>query len=113
MCPLLGSGHVDAGISIQVTQEFLETVESNVLSQRPAWRVDAAKVNPLCVSVMLMSDHSMFPLGMCKEACSISVEIKPKCGFLPHSEFIAEDNAIKKSVTRFQMHQALKLNQGK
>lgn len=113
MCPLLGSGHVDAGISIQVTQEFLETVESNVLSQRPAWRVDAAKVNPLCVSVMLMSDHSMFPLGMCKEACSISVEIKPKCGFLPHSEFITEDNAVKKSVTRFQMHQALKLNQGK
>ncbi|XP_009792964.1 inositol-pentakisphosphate 2-kinase-like [Nicotiana sylvestris] len=113
MCPLLGPGHVDAGISIQVTQEFLETVESNVLSQRPAWRVDAAKVNPLCDSVMLMSDHSMFPLGMCKEACSISVEIKPKCGFLPHSEFITEDNAVKKSVTRFQMHQALKLNQGK
>ncbi|KAK6784370.1 hypothetical protein RDI58_017825 [Solanum bulbocastanum] len=113
MCPLLGSRHVDGGTSIHVTPEFLEAVENNVLQQRPAWRVDATKVNPLCDSVMLMSDHSVFPLGMCKEACSISVEIKPKCGFLPQSEFITEDNDIKRSVTRFKMHQALKLNQEK
>ncbi|KAK4342499.1 hypothetical protein RND71_038315 [Anisodus tanguticus] len=80
MCSLLGFEHVDAGISIHVTREFLETVENNVLQQRPSSRVDATK---------------------------------PKCGFLPHSEFITEDNAIKRSVTRFQMHQALKLNQEK
>ncbi|KAH0744693.1 hypothetical protein KY290_032686 [Solanum tuberosum] len=113
MCPLLGSRHVEAGTSIHVTPEFLEAVENNVLQQRPAWRVDATKVNPLCDSVMLMSDLSVFPLGMCKEACSISVEIKPKCGFLSQSEFITEDNDIKRSVTRFKMHQALKLNQEK
>ncbi|XP_034675060.1 inositol-pentakisphosphate 2-kinase-like isoform X3 [Vitis riparia] len=35
----------------------------------------------------------------------------PKCGFLPFSRFIAEGNAIKKSVTRFRMHQILKLHQ--
>uniref|UniRef100_M1BB27 Inositol-pentakisphosphate 2-kinase n=1 Tax=Solanum tuberosum TaxID=4113 RepID=M1BB27_SOLTU len=62
MCPLLGSRHVDAGTSIHVTPEFLEAVENNVLQQRPAWRVDATKVNPLCDSVMLMSDLSVFPL---------------------------------------------------
>ena len=36
---------------------------------------------------------------------------QPKCGFLPFSRFIAEGNAIKKSVTRFRMHQILKLHQ--
>ncbi|KAK4351948.1 hypothetical protein RND71_027466 [Anisodus tanguticus] len=113
MCPLLGSKNVDAGIHIPVTREFLEIVDNNVLCQRPSWRVDAAKVNPLCDSVLLISDHSLFPPGKVKKDYCISVEIKPKCGFLPLSEFIAPDNTIKRSVTRFQMHQALKLHQGK
>lgn len=38
---------------------------------------------------------------------------QPKCGFLPLSSFIAEENNVKRSVTRFKMHQALKLLQGK
>lgn len=37
---------------------------------------------------------------------------QPKCGFLPVSRFVSEETAIKKRVTRFEMHQALKLNQG-
>ncbi|PHT98847.1 Inositol-pentakisphosphate 2-kinase IPK1 [Capsicum chinense] len=113
MCSLLGSKNVDAGIHIPVTREFLETVDNNVLCHRPSWRVDAAKVNPLCDSVLLISDHSLFPRGTLKNDFCISVEIKPKCGFLPLSEFIAPENTIKRSVTRFQMHQALKLHQGK
>ncbi|KAL6011382.1 Inositol-pentakisphosphate 2-kinase [Asimina triloba] len=66
---LLGSEHIDAG-------EFLESVEKNVFSQRPAWRVDAAKVNTLCESALLMSDHSFFPQGNLKDAICIAVEIK-------------------------------------
>lgn len=46
-----------------MTREFLETVDNNVLCQRPSWRVDAAMVNPLCDSVLLISDHSLFPRG--------------------------------------------------
>ncbi|KAG8377825.1 hypothetical protein BUALT_Bualt08G0073900 [Buddleja alternifolia] len=151
MCPLLGPEHVDSGIRVPVSREFLEAVESNVLCQRPSWRVDAAKVNTLCDSVLVIADHSIFPHGsftllqfystvrhlflyrscysflsliMYKETCSVvsgifkedfcvSIEIKPKGGFLPTSEFIAEENAIKRSVTRFKMHQTLKLHQGK
>ncbi|XP_075495402.1 inositol-pentakisphosphate 2-kinase-like [Primulina tabacum] len=115
MCPLLGSEHVDAGIRVLVSREFLEAVENRVLHSRPSWRVDEAKVNPLCDSVLLIADHSIFPLvsGMFKEDFCISVEIKPKCGFLPTSQFIAEENALKKRITRFQMHQALRLHQGK
>ncbi|GAA0183646.1 kinase [Lithospermum erythrorhizon] len=113
MCPLLGPEHVDAGVPVYASREFLEAVERNVLCQRPSWRVDAAKVNALNDFVILMSDHSVFPRRIIKEALSISVELKPKCGFLPTSEFIAKGNAIKRSVTRFRMHQALKLLQGK
>ncbi|KAI3464923.1 hypothetical protein Pfo_021586 [Paulownia fortunei] len=115
MCPLLGSEHVDAGIRVHVSREFLEAVDNKVLCQRPSWRVDAAKVNPLCDSVLLIADHSIFPhvSGIFKEDFCISVEIKPKSGFLPISEFIAEENAVKKRITRFKMHQALKLHQGK
>ncbi|CAL5384066.1 unnamed protein product [Camellia sinensis] len=56
-----------------------------------------------------------WPLVRCmcnlKGKFSISVEVKPKCGFLPDSRFISEENAIKKRITRFKMHQSLKLHQ--
>ncbi|GMN35580.1 hypothetical protein TIFTF001_005377 [Ficus carica] len=84
--PLLGSKYVDAGIRIPVSTEFLETIETNVIHQRPVWRVDAAKVDTHCDSVLLLSDHSLFPSG--------------------------EGNAIKRSVPRYRMHQALKLHEG-
>ncbi|PSS31320.1 Inositol-pentakisphosphate 2-kinase [Actinidia chinensis var. chinensis] len=109
--PLLGSGHVDPGIRVLVTREFLESVEKNVLCQRPSWRVDAAKVNTLNNSALLISDHSVFPHGNLKRGFCISVEIKPKCGFLPVSRFISEGNAIKKRISRFKMHQSLKLRE--
>ncbi|XP_031129608.1 inositol-pentakisphosphate 2-kinase-like [Ipomoea triloba] len=113
MCPLLGSEHVDAGIRILVSREFLEEVEKNVLRKRPTWRVDAAKVNLRSDSILLMSDHSIFPHVTPQEELCICVEIKPKCGFLPVSEFIIESNALKRRTTRFKMHQALKFHQGK
>ncbi|CAJ2675632.1 unnamed protein product [Trifolium pratense] len=112
MKPLLGSKYVDAGTHILVTKEFLETVEKNVLSQRPASRVDDSRVDTQCDFGLLMSDHSIFPHGNQESIPSISVEIKPKCGFLPLSTFISEGTAIKKRVTRFEMHQALKLQRG-
>ncbi|XP_022880009.1 inositol-pentakisphosphate 2-kinase-like [Olea europaea var. sylvestris] len=115
MCPLLGSKHVDAGIRVLVSREFLEAVENKVLCQRPSRRVHDAKVNPLCDSVLLITDHSIFPhvSGIIKNDFCLSVEIKPKCGFLPILEFIAPENAVKTSISRFEMYQALKMNQGK
>lgn len=112
MIPLLGSEHIDAGLRVTVTREFLESVEHKVLSQRPSSRIDAAGVNTQCDTALIISDHSIFPRGVLKEEFCISVEIKPKCGFLPFSRFIAEENSAKRSVTRFKMHQALKLHQG-
>ncbi|XP_021759941.1 inositol-pentakisphosphate 2-kinase-like isoform X1 [Chenopodium quinoa] len=113
MIPLLGSEFVDPGVKILVSREFLELVERNVLSQRPGWRVSAASVDCGADSVLLMSDHSVFPQGTSKGKPCLSVEIKPKWGFLPSSSFIADENAIKKNVSRFKMHQVLKLQQQK
>lgn len=48
---------------VHASREFLETVEQNVNCQRPASRVDAAKVDTECDYVLLMSDHSLFPSG--------------------------------------------------
>eukprot|EP00892_Ulva_mutabilis_P005549 jgi/Ulvmu1/3366/UM156_0023.1 len=41
-----------------------------------------------------------------------SVEIKPKCGFVPDSPFIHPDNRVKHNICRYQLHQHLKLQQG-
>ncbi|CAL9202444.1 unnamed protein product [Musa hybrid cultivar] len=108
----LDSKHVDAGILVHVSKEFLEAVEGNIKSQRPPWRVDASKIDVLHESALLISDHSIIS-GTPKHDLCIAVEIKPKCGFLPSSEYIVEANAVKKHVTRFKMHQFLKLHQGK
>uniref|UniRef100_A0A0R0JB49 Inositol-pentakisphosphate 2-kinase n=1 Tax=Glycine max TaxID=3847 RepID=A0A0R0JB49_SOYBN len=112
MKPLLGPKYVDAGMLVEVPREFLELVEKNVIRQRPAWRVDNARVDMHRGSVLLMSDHSVFTHGNLGSSPCISVEIKPKCGFIPLSRFISEGTAIKRRITRFQMHQALKLHQG-
>ncbi|XVF08496.1 hypothetical protein REPUB_Repub07fG0008200 [Reevesia pubescens] len=43
--PLLGPKHVDASICARVTKEFLESVEKNVNSKRPVWRVNSVQVD--------------------------------------------------------------------
>lgn len=48
-------------VRVLVTKEFLESVEKNVSSHRLAWRVDASQVDTNCNSVLIISDHSMFP----------------------------------------------------
>ncbi|CAL5223185.1 g5659 [Coccomyxa viridis] len=44
---------------------------------------------------------------------TICLELKPKCGFLPTSPCIHPGHSIKRRVPRFQLHQQLKLAQGK
>ena len=51
-------------IHVLVSREFLEAVDNKVLCQRPSWRVDAARINSLHDSVLLISDHSVFPQCM-------------------------------------------------
>ncbi|XP_018447056.1 inositol-pentakisphosphate 2-kinase [Raphanus sativus] len=111
MRPLLGHKHVNPGMRLLVAKEFLESVENIVTSQRPSWRADAACVDTNRNSVLLMDDLTLFAHGRVEDKPCLSVEIKPKCGFLPSSSFIAQENVIKKGKTRFEMHQVLKLQE--
>ncbi|KAK8683756.1 hypothetical protein V6N13_039806 [Hibiscus sabdariffa] len=110
MSPLLGPLHVDAGMRVHVTKEFLLSVEKNVTCRRPACRIDSSHVDVNRDSVLIISDHSVFMNGTLKGGPCITVEIKPKCGFLPISRFISEETAVKRTTTRFKMHQELKLH---
>ncbi|CAM0902185.1 unnamed protein product [Alopecurus aequalis] len=107
----LGANHVDGGVRALVSKEFLEIVGKNVLSSRPAWRVNASTIDSDADSALLISDHSLFT-GKPRGSSCIAVEIKAKCGFLPSSEYISKENSIKKQVTRYTMHQHLKFHQG-
>lgn len=107
----LGANHVDGGVRARVSKEFLEIVGNNVLSSRPAWRVNASAIDTNADSALLISDHSLFSGKPSGNSC-IAVEIKAKCGFLPSSEYISKENSIKKRVTRYKMHQHLKFHQG-
>ncbi|XP_072961241.1 inositol-pentakisphosphate 2-kinase IPK1-like isoform X1 [Typha angustifolia] len=111
MSHYLGAKHIDGGIRVLVSTDFLEFVEINVQNHRPSCRVDATKIDTLSDSALLISDHSVFT-GTPRDSVCIAVEIKPKCGFLPSSEYISKANCIKKCVTRYRMHQLLKLHHG-
>jgi inositol-pentakisphosphate 2-kinase len=107
----LGANHVDGGVCVGVSRDFLELVEKNVLDSRPAWRVNASSIDNTADAALLIADHSLFS-GNPRGSSCIAVEIKAKCGFLPSSEYISKENYIKKQVTRYKMHQHLKFHQG-
>ncbi|CAL5014368.1 unnamed protein product [Urochloa decumbens] len=107
----LGANHVDGGVRVGVSGDFLELVEKNVLNSRPAWRVNASSIDKTADAGLLIADHSLFS-GNPRGSDCIAVEIKAKCGFLPSSEYISKENSIKKQVTRYKMHQHLKFHQG-
>ncbi|GLJ09623.1 hypothetical protein SUGI_0112930 [Cryptomeria japonica] len=109
--PLLGSDHVDPGTLVCVSKEFLEALDQNIYKKRPEWRIRDTRINLQSGYALLMSDHATFSQGLDGAAPCISVEIKPKCGFLPCSSFISSENHLKRLVSRFAMHQHLKLSQ--
>jgi inositol-pentakisphosphate 2-kinase len=114
--PLLGQEHVDAGVLVYLTPEFLETVNHDVAEKRPEWRQKDAHLDLTGGTALLITDHSSFytvPGRVEDLPPTITVEIKPKWGCLPTAGTISEENNIKKHVSRFSMHQHLKLKQSK
>jgi inositol-pentakisphosphate 2-kinase len=114
--PLLGQEHVDAGVLVYLTPEFLETVNHDIAEKRPEWRQKDAHLDLTGGTALLITDHSSFytvPGRVEDLPPTITVEIKPKWGCLPTAGTISEENNIKKHVSRFSMHQHLKLKQGK
>ncbi|CAM6117342.1 unnamed protein product [Calypogeia fissa] len=114
--PLLGEEHVDPGTLVHIESSFIEALGCHIDSMRPTWRAESGSLEVLTGVGLLISDHTYFPTpaGTVEaSSATISVELKPKCGFLPSTTFITEEDSIKKSLSRFTMHQQLKFHQGK
>ncbi|KAI9089270.1 hypothetical protein K1719_029549 [Acacia pycnantha] len=60
----------------QVVKSHAPLTEHEHECQRPAFRVDTAQIDMYSDSVVLMSDHSLFPYGSLEANLCISVEIK-------------------------------------
>jgi inositol-pentakisphosphate 2-kinase len=58
--PLLGQEHVDAGVLVYLTPEFLETVNHDIAEKRPEWRQKDAHLDLTGGTALLITDHSSF-----------------------------------------------------
>ncbi|KAG5456188.1 MAG: inositol-pentakisphosphate 2-kinase-domain-containing protein, partial [Olpidium bornovanus] len=91
---------------VPVTPAFLETLADRIRPARPTKRLHR-DVDCSATWATLCADHTVFTRH--KGEPTLSVEIKPKWGFLPTSRFMHPELAPAKSATcRFCMHQALK-----
>ncbi|CAM6091124.1 unnamed protein product [Calypogeia fissa] len=115
--PLLGEEHVDAGTLVHIGSSFIEALDCHI-DQLSSSQIDVHP--PLDKDLYLWRDSSCsktvvyaFMQALCKRPLPPYVELKPKCGFLPSTTFITEEDSIKKSLSRFTMHQQLKFHQGK
>ncbi|KAI4374969.1 hypothetical protein MLD38_012898 [Melastoma candidum] len=61
MKPLLGAKHIDAGIQVHASKEFMEKTKKNVNRSHQSWCIRASEVDTLGTYVLLISDHSLFP----------------------------------------------------
>jgi len=122
LTPLLGQSLADAGDLVHVDAQFLAAVSAAAYPTRPPARTAGADVDQSASFALLLHDHNSPPdphrggagggAGAAGgggggtptnlRAPVFSVEIKPKCGFIPAASVCA------RGVSRFQMHQALK-----
>ena len=106
LLPLLGERGAAAGTLVVVPAESAHAL-SCVAAGGVAVDTDE---DGRCVCVLL-PDHSRFPWQPSSfSPPAVTVELKPKCGFLP--EVLGAQHCAKRFVTRFEMHQHLKLSRG-
>ena len=106
LVPLLGERAAAAGTLVTAPAEFVQALSRAA----PGGIVADTDEEGRCVCVLL-PDHTHFPvrvLGVTPPV--VTVELKPKCGFLPNVR--AAQRCAKRSVTRFAMHQRLKVKDG-
>ncbi|XP_070559550.1 inositol-pentakisphosphate 2-kinase-like isoform X2 [Ptychodera flava] len=112
MMPLIGQEYVCHRELVEISKDFLQQVHQRFQHMRPKSRL-STKVNCNCRFAVKSPDFCQLLDQNSEDDTTFCVEIKPKCGFLPVSDLISEDNSIKKSVCRFCMHQRLKVKEGK
>ena len=125
MLPLMGGRYVHLGKGIFVPEDFASAMNGICRGCRPEQRLDK-EINEGCHSGVLMPDLCFLPsppqtdsneenhnYGMKTLNPTFSVEIKPKCGFLPTSPFIDATRSAKYTVCSYCMLQKTKVKEGK
>ncbi|RKP12135.1 inositol-pentakisphosphate 2-kinase [Piptocephalis cylindrospora] len=92
--PLLGPSVVPPSLLVRVHHDFLQELGAIILPQRPVHRRNQ--------DILTSQAHAtlMPDLIMLSADPSLSLEIKPKWGFIPRSRNITEDRIIKRSICR-------------
>ena len=125
MLPLMGGHYVHLGKAISVPEDFPLAMNEICRGSRPEHRLNK-EIDEGCHAGVLMPDLCFLPslpqavsteenyiYSMKTMNPTFSVEIKPKCGFLPTSPFIDPTRAIKYSVCSYCMLQRTKVKEGK
>ncbi|EFA81684.1 hypothetical protein PPL_05678 [Heterostelium album PN500] len=128
MLPLIGSKYVYPGVLfvylliswfnnkllqtvIQLNRDFLSQLDEQIYNDRPTHRRNN-RLNIECKRGLLILDLTLLTTGGVG-GTSISVEIKPKCGFVTQSKYQSSSTKpIKSHTCRYCMHQYLKLKDG-
>lgn len=94
---------IDIGTPYSITKEFVEQMSETFEPLRLKWRRQESVIQENSRICQIHENH-------CSHG-TYTVEIKPKCGFLPTSPIVSE-SSYKKHVSRFQMMQVTKLYTG-
>ncbi|KAG8436253.1 hypothetical protein GDO86_007378 [Hymenochirus boettgeri] len=110
MKQFLGENFVHQGEVVKLPLDFLKRLCLKIQSERPESRCEKEMdVSGYAMCLPNLTRLQTFPFLECRPI--FSIEIKPKCGFIPTSAHITKD--IKKKICRFCMHQHLKIAKGK
>ena len=125
MLPLMRGRYVHLGRAISVPEDFTLAMNEICRESRPEHRLNK-EIDEGCHAGVLMPDLCFLPslpqaasteenyiYAMKTMNSTFSVEIKPKCGFLPTSPFIDPTRSIKYSVCSYCMLQKTKVKEGK
>lgn len=130
--PLMDSSYVPLGRAVRLPNGFADKLDKLCEPSRPKHRIHKG-IATQAPYAMIMPDLCFLPEDINCEMPStqpffnsteslngvgipkptFSVEIKPKCGFLPSSPYIKKANSIRRSVCYYCMLQGVKVAEGK
>ena len=126
--PLMGAKYVQEGKIVNLPEGFAAKMNESCRALRPAHRLHMEIDENYPVGV-LMPDFCLLPKFVSVDKTpkdkeivtpeeqvkepTFSVEIKPKCGFVPTSSWITQEHAVRRAVCHYCLLQKLKVQEGK
>ncbi|KAJ2460264.1 hypothetical protein GGF42_000950 [Coemansia sp. RSA 2424] len=108
--PLLGAEYILAQRLVKLEPEFLRRLQEACEPLRPAHRVHRQIDQMQGVGVLMPNAFRGTPAGgsASQRAQSVTVELKPKWGFMPSLASVSLHSSVKARVCRYCMHQLTK-----